>query len=109
MGGVILVTGGRDENRTNLDSTEQIKIADKTLTITESLKMARRGHVMATMVVGGQEGLYSIGGRGNDGYLDTVEHYHEDTSTWVLQTERLPEAKYFMSAVLAPMEMICPV
>jgi len=76
-----------------------------------SLGATRNTHSMVTVMAGGKEKLYALGGRNDDrdnDYLDSVEVWREETRTWELVEERLPEGRQRMGAVAVAKAAVCP-
>lgn len=76
-----------------------------------SLGEARNTHSMVTVMAGGKEKLYALGGWNKDydyNYLDSLEVWREETRTWEQVEERLPEGRQRMGAVALNKAAVCP-
>ena len=104
----LIVAGGQDSNGWPLATTATLDLGTRGARWQEGgrLKMAKYFHAMVTMGPAGQEKLYALGG-GNDGMLDNVEVWDEESRTWREEQERLPKGKGYMGAVAVTEEAVC--
>ena len=104
----LIVAGGQDSNGWPLDNTATLDLGSRGARwqLGGRLKMAKYFHAMVTMGPAGQEKLYALGG-GNDGMLDNVEVWDEESRTWREEQERLPKGKGYMGAVAVTEEAVC--
>ena len=67
---------------------------------------ARRSFHLGTIVSGGEEKLFALAGYDGSAYLNTVEEWVEESSTWKA-TDNLIEQRTSFGAVLAPRHLVC--
>ena len=61
---------------------------------------------LAKLNIGGQDTILALGGLSNI-YLDTVEEWVEETSSWK-EAESLSRKMRFYGLAIVPAELICP-
>ena len=96
----LIVAGGQNSDGWPLFTTDSLDLGTPGARwqLGGRLKMAKYFHAMVTMGPAGQEKVYALGG-GNDGMLDNVEVWDEESRTWREEQERLPKGRGYMGAV----------
>jgi len=111
IGQKVIITGGEGK------IGEQHSVAPKCWTW--STGRSHRGEMatprmifhIATIVVGGEEKLFALGGKSSkydSTRLNSVEEWVEESSTWKA-VDNLVEKRYHFAAVTAPRHLVCPI
>ena len=83
-----------------------LDLVSRQITAGGEMATPRRSFHAATIISGGQEKLLALAGYGSR-YLNTVEEWVEESSTWKA-VANLTEEKGFFGSVIIPKELVCP-
>ena len=102
IGNKVIVAGGYD-----LQSTEVLDITTRTISTGGDMAAPRRWFNLATISRGGGETTFAIAGHSGSEYLNSVEEWEEESSTWKA-AGNLDTARSSFGVVAIPKNIICP-
>ena len=106
----MIITGGYSGGE--LKSTEVLDLVTRTIISAGDMTSTRRHLHVATARVGGQAKTFVMGGygtareSGSRNYLNTVEEWEEETSTWKV-ADNLAYTRGYFGAVEVATDVIC--
>ena len=112
IGRKVIITGGKS-GRDYQRSTEVLDLTSHTLSIGGDMATARIHFKLATLKISGQDrvlalgGLICLPGGQTCTYLDSVEEWVEETSTWK-ETESLSRTMRYYGVATVRADLICP-
>ena len=83
-----------------------LDLVSRQITAGGEMATPRRSFHAATIISGGQEKLLALAGYGSR-YLNTVEEWVEESSTWREADSFLEERRVHFGVVSVPSELIC--
>ena len=118
VGQKVIITGGQNvRNYESLQSTEVLDLLTKQITSGENLRTAKKCLGAVTIMIGGQERMFSFGGFAqfyiadfgdfDYAYYNEVDEWIEENSNWRPVTSLLQERTSF-GAVSVPKQLVCP-
>ena len=109
LGQKVIIAGGN--NGETFRSTEVLDLDSREIIAGGDMAKPRRWFHLATIRRGGQEKVFAVAGFDEYEYLNTVEEWVEENSTWSLQWRKvdlLAERQGSFGAVAVLKEFICP-
>ena len=100
----MIIAGG--ESGLALSSTEVLDLLSRRISLGGKMATPRYHFHLATIMVGGQEKVFAVGGSDRD-KLNSVEEWVEDSSTWKA-ADNLVEKRDTFGMVALPKKIICP-
>ena len=105
IGQQVIIAGGNG-NGGPLSSTEVLDLVNRQITSGGEMVTPRRHFHVSTIISGGEEKMFALAGRDNSGFLNTVEEWVEESSTWKA-ADNLVEKRCHFGAVSAPRHLVC--
>ena len=102
---LIVITGGRDSDWNEQDTTELLNLQDNTITLGNRMNNKRSNHEMAVITIDNEDRLAIFGGWGDE-QLDSVETLNPRTRKWEISDLTLKEAKQSFGYVSLPNDFI---
>merc|ERR1719219_2346103 len=112
LGDKVILAGGGRYGRGVLQSTLVLDITTRTISTGGDMANPRRFFNLATISRGGGDTTFALGGESSfisqsSGYLNSVEEWEEESSTWKA-AGNLDRARSLFSVVTIPKNIICP-
>merc|ERR1719209_1946013 len=104
IGQKVIIAGGIDDDA--LSSTEVLDLVNRQISSGGEMATPRGYFHIATIVVGGEERIFALGGMSNVGTLKAVEEWVEESSTWKTADILVKERSEF-GVVTAPKHLVC--
>ena len=109
VGQKVIIAGGEVTSVGRQSTTEVLDLVNRRITPGEEMARPRSYFHLATIIDGGEDKLFAIGGM-TEPYpirLNTVEEWVEESSTWKA-ADNLVEKRNSFSIVAVPKELLCP-
>ena len=103
---LIVITGGRDSDGNEDDTTEILNLEDDSITLGNPMNVKRRDHGMAVITIDDEDRLAVFGGHNGDDSLDSVETLNPRTRKWEVTDLKLDKAKRKFGFTSLPDEFI---
>ena len=105
IGQKVIIAGGYNNGRTH-SSTEVLDLVNRRITSGGEMATPRSRFHIATIVEGGEEKLFGLGGDDGSNLLNSVEEWVEESSTWKA-ADNLVEIRNSFAIVAAPRHLVC--
>merc|ERR1712228_723253 len=107
IGNKVIVAGDSNSGVGALQSTLVLDIRTRTISTGGDMASPRRSFHLATISRGGGETTFALGGYSGYTFLNSVEEWEEESSTWKA-AGNLDAARYSFGVVTIPKNIICP-
>ena len=108
FGQKVIIAGGGQSIGESLSSTEVLDLSTRRLTSGGEMATPRGWFHVGTIISGGQETMFAVGGYNRPTRLNTVEEWVEECSTWKA-AYNLAERRSDPGAVVVSRQLVCPV